>query len=103
MRVSLSCALIFAFTALFASARAADADRGGALANRWCAACHIVAADQTTGQDHPPPFATIAKLPNLSAETLAQFLMDPHPRMPDMQLSRQEAADLAAYIMSQGQ
>jgi hypothetical protein len=25
-------------------------------------------------------------------------LLDPHPKMPDMALSRAEAADLAAYI-----
>ncbi len=27
--------------------------------------------------------------------------MDPHPKMPDMELSRNEARDLAAYIASQ--
>ena len=27
--------------------------------------------------------------------------MDPHPKMPDMQLGRGEAKDLAAYIASQ--
>jgi hypothetical protein len=29
---------------------------------------------------------------------LAFFLLDPHPKMPDMALSRREADDLAAYI-----
>ena len=33
---------------------------------------------------------------------LALFLLSPHPKMPDMNLSRNEAADLAAYIKSQG-
>jgi hypothetical protein len=28
----------------------------------------------------------------------AFFLLEPHPKMPNMQLSRSEAADLAAYI-----
>jgi mono/diheme cytochrome c family protein len=28
--------------------------------------------------------------------------MSPHPQMPNMSLSRNEAADLAAYIKSQG-
>jgi hypothetical protein len=32
---------------------------------------------------------------------LAYFLLSPHPRMPDMNLSRSEAADLAAYIARQ--
>jgi hypothetical protein len=26
------------------------------------------------------------------------FLLDPHPKMPDMGLSRSDAADLASYI-----
>ncbi len=87
---------------LTANAYAADVDHGETLAKRWCAACHIVAPDQTHGQDNVPPFATIAKLPGFDAELIARFLMDPHPRMPDMQLSRDEADDLAAYIVRQG-
>jgi len=87
---------------LTATAFAADADHGETLAKRWCAACHIVAPDQTHGQDNVPPFATIAKIPGFDAKVIARFLMDPHPKMPDMQLSRGEADDLAAYIVLQG-
>ena len=49
-----------------------------------------------------PPFATIAKIPGFDADAIARFLMNPHPKMPDMQLSRDEADDLAAYIVRQG-
>ena len=35
-------------------------------------------------------------------EKIARFLRDPHPKMPDMQLSNTESADLAAYIVSLG-
>lgn len=87
---------------LTATAFAADADHGETLAKRWCAACHIVAPDQTHGQDNVPPFATIAKIPGFNADLIARFLMNPHPKMPDMQLSRDEADDLAAYIVLQG-
>ena len=86
-----------------AGALAADARHGETLAKRWCAACHIVAPDQTRGQDNVPPFATIARIPGFDANTIARFLMDPHPKMPDMQLTRDEAQDLAAYIVRQGQ
>ena len=79
---------------------AADARRGEQLARQWCASCHIVAADQARGTDNVPSFATIAEIPGFSADRLAQFLMDPHPKMPDMQLGRDEAKDLAAYIAS---
>ena len=49
-----------------------------------------------------PTFASIAKQPGFSAGKIAKFLMDPHPKMPDMQLDRSEAADLGAYIASLG-
>ncbi|MGA2485526.1 MAG: c-type cytochrome [Roseiarcus sp.] len=87
---------------LSANAYAADVDHGETLAKRWCAACHVVASDQSHGQDNAPPFATIAKIPGFDANAIARFLMNPHPKMPDMQISRDEADDLAAYIVRQG-
>ena len=85
-----------------AALAAADASNGETLAKRWCAACHIVAPDQTHGADNVPTFASIGARPGFSADKIARFLMDPHPKMPDMQLGRGEAADLAAYIASLG-
>ena len=81
---------------------AADAAQGEKLARRWCAACHVVAPDQAQGTDNVPTFAAIAKIPGFDAEKIAKFLRDPHPKMPDMQLSTYESADLAAYIVSLG-
>ena len=81
---------------------AGDPAHGEALAKQWCAACHIVADDQARGADNVPPFATNAKMKGFSAGNVAQFLMDPHPKMPDMQLSRVESQDLGAYIASLG-
>jgi mono/diheme cytochrome c family protein len=77
---------------------AADARNGGQLARRWCEPCHVVAADQREVTGEAPPFATIAKSPGFDAARIAMFLLDPHPKMPDMSLTRSEAADLAAYI-----
>jgi mono/diheme cytochrome c family protein len=95
-------AAVFALSAALPTVAAAPADpaQGEKLARRWCAACHIVAADQARGADNVPAFASIARMSGFSAENIAQFLMDPHPKMPDMQLSRDEAADLGAYIAS---
>jgi len=81
-----------------ASALAADAENGERLAGRWCSACHIVAPNQTTATADAPPFAAIARYPNFNPATVALFLLDPHPKMPDMGLSRKAAEDLAAYI-----
>jgi mono/diheme cytochrome c family protein len=78
----------------------ADPEHGETLARHWCAACHIVADDQPRGGDTVPTFAAIAAKPGFDAAHIASFLRDPHPKMPDMQLSTVEAADLAAYIAS---
>ncbi len=89
-------------TAFAGSAAAADASNGGVLAKRWCASCHVVSTDQKRGSTTAGPFSEIANQPGLDAGKLALFLLAPHPRMPDMNLSRSEAADLAAYIETQG-
>jgi mono/diheme cytochrome c family protein len=86
-----------------AEALPADAVHGEALARRWCASCHIVANDQMRGADNAPAFASIAKMPGFSSENVTKFLMDPHPKMPDMQLSRDETRDLGAYIATLAQ
>jgi mono/diheme cytochrome c family protein len=80
---------------------AADPANGLRIAHRWCEACHVVTPTQTRpATDQAPPFATIAKEPGFDAGKIALFLLDPHPKMPDMGLSRSDAADLAAYIAS---
>ena len=80
------------------SSIAADAKHGEQLARRWCSSCHVVASDQKSGVIEAPPFATIARRPEFNVAKLALFLLDPHPKMPDMGLSRDAASDLAAYI-----
>lgn len=102
-RTALARAAVAALALLASPAAfAADAERGETLAKRWCASCHIVAPDQTHGADAVPTFASIARRPDFSATKIARFLMDPHPKMPDMQLDRSEAADLGAYIANLG-
>ena len=82
------------------AARAADAYNGGQIARRWCEPCHVVASDQQGTTGEAPPFASIGKRPGFDAGQLAVFLLDPHPKMPDLSLTRAEAADLAAYIQT---
>lgn len=75
--------------------------RGGDLAERWCSSCHVVSKTQTKGTDSVPSFASIARRADLNVEKLAFFLLHPHPVMPNMALSRDDARDLAAYIETQ--
>ncbi len=101
-RLQVSAALLgLAFFFFRSGASAADADNGATLAKRWCAACHVVASDQRQGNPDVPAFAAIAKRGDFSAEKTANFLLAPHPVMPNMSLTRNEAADLAAYIATQ--
>jgi mono/diheme cytochrome c family protein len=79
-------------------ASAADAFNGKRLAERWCAACHVVSATQREAYADAPPFEDIAKRPNFSQSGLMTFLLDPHAKMPNMDLTRIEAGDIAAYI-----
>ena len=76
----------------------ADPEHGLALAKRWCASCHVVFSEQQRASADVPPFATIASSPNFDARQLAYFLLDPHPKMPDLPLTRPAADDIAAYI-----
>ena len=79
---------------------AADANHGRQVARRWCVSCHVVAANQRQTTAEAPPFATIARRPDFDANRVATFLLNPHPKMPNMSLTRVEAADIAAYIKS---
>jgi len=93
--------LIVTATLAITPAFGANPDNGERLAHRWCEACHVVVISATQHRsttDQAPPFASIAKTPGFDAAKIALFLLDPHPKMPDMGLSRAEAADLAAYI-----
>jgi cytochrome c2 len=77
---------------------AADPDHGETLVKRWCATCHLVATDQKNATTEAPSFASVAKRPGFDEAKLAFFLLDPHPKMPNMELGRNEATDIAAYI-----
>jgi mono/diheme cytochrome c family protein len=93
--------LAVAIAALSGSAAmAADPGHGLVLAERRCATCHLVDADQKQASAEVPPFAVSARKQDFTPEKIAFFLLDPHPKMPDFPLSRNEAADLAAYVGS---
>jgi len=85
-------------TAAVQPALGADARNGEQLAQRWCSACHVVTNVQREANSDAPPFEAIAKRSNFSENGLMTFLLNPHAKMPNMNLSRIEAADIAAYV-----
>jgi mono/diheme cytochrome c family protein len=80
---------------------AANPDNGSTLVQRWCTGCHIVSGDQIKGTDIAPSFASISERPDFNAEKVASFLLEPHPKMPNMALSPNEAKDISAFIAEQ--
>lgn len=91
---------MLALVALLAAAPAGAQDLPGrALAERWCAACHVVSAEQTTVvEGAAPTLAAIAA--SRTDEALLAFLADPHPPMAPLGLTRREAAEIVAYVRS---
>src|SRR3974390_1498552 len=77
---------------------AADASNGERLAERGAARGHVVSLNQRQASSDAPPFAEIAKRPNFSEAGITTFLLDPHAKMLNMNLTRFEAGDIAAYI-----
>lgn len=81
------------------SAHAADAAKGHAIAQRWCGTCHVVDGAAAKAQSDAPTFEAIAKRDgDVSASWLAFRLLKPHPEMGQVDLTRTQAADLAAYF-----
>jgi mono/diheme cytochrome c family protein len=97
---ALTGAALALFSSVVAASAAGDAAAGKALAERWCASCHLVSPDQASATTEAPPFATIAKRPPEQIEALEAFLAAPHPPMPPVSLTRQEISDVLAYIAS---
>ena len=104
MKVSIQFFSILAATAavtIAPPAIAGDAGNGKQLSERWCQSCHAVSANQPMAVTEAPPFSTIAKKPGFDEAKVAAFLLEPHPKMPPLGLSREAVSDLAAFIASQ--
>lgn len=93
-------AAAIAALAMAGAAQASDVREGRIIAERWCATCHLVSPEQESAMDGVPSFAQIAEREELDPQALAYYLMQPHPPMPDMALTRREIDKLVAYIES---
>lgn len=78
-----------------------DPTRGLEQVKKLCAGCHSVEASANgLVQTDIPSFKSIANRPDQTREKLANWLILPHPPMPDTGLSRQDIRDIGAYLMS---
>lgn len=92
--------MLMAATSMDASA--ADIEQGETLAGQWCSSCHLIGTDQAAGGDSAPPFSVIAETAADRTDELEAWLADPHPPMPNLNLTIHEIDDLLAYIQSLG-
>jgi mono/diheme cytochrome c family protein len=93
---------ILALTAVSARAQDGDAVAGHAFAREACNACHVVEAEQQEPRRIVigPAFRDIANTRGMTAMALRVFLTTSHPKMPNLILTREEIADVSAYILS---
>jgi mono/diheme cytochrome c family protein len=101
MRLFIACCIALVTLACTNEVFAANPDNGSTLVQRWCTGCHIVSGDQIKGTDIAPSFGSISERPDFDAEKVASFLLEPHPKMPNMALSPNEAKDISAFIAEQ--
>jgi len=74
---------------------------GERLARALCVNCHQVAPDGSgTALSDVPGFAAVANRPDMTREAIESYVLSPHPAMPQIQFTRDELADISAYIMS---
>lgn len=79
-----------------------SARRGRDFAFDNCRPCHVVGPDQRspTRFSIAPDFQSVANMPSTTPLSLIVWLTNPHPTMPSLILTPQEASDVIAYIES---
>ena len=96
-------AAIFFILALGVGATAAltaQQQRGRALVERMCAACHAVGPRGRSPHDGAPPFRALDRRLDLDsfAGRLREGLASSHPDMPMFRFSRDDAQAVVAYL-----
>lgn len=76
---------------------AANPEAGRQLIMRSCSSCHATDASRTA-TDGAPPLTVIAKDNKERPAWIRGWLMEPHPPMPSISLSRQQIDDVIAYL-----
>lgn len=74
-----------------------NAEAGKQLVLNSCTACHAP-MDAAHATDGAPPLSFLAHDNKADPRWVRAWLMDPHPPMPGIMLSRQQVADVMAYL-----
>ena len=78
---------------------AQEADEGLRLSRQWCSSCHIV-EPAASGSDAARPFEAIVNNSEFTGDGLRAWLADPHPPMPNLDLTRAETEAIIDYLLS---
>ena len=80
---------------------AGDIFEGQLVAERSCAECHAVHADDLfMPLADAPAFVDVAETPGLTSLRLRAWLRTSHPTMPNIILNDRDTDDVTAYILS---
>ena len=74
-----------------------DPESGRQLVMNSCSACHAVTGT-TAATDGAPPLSFIARDNKANPRWIRGWLMDPHPPMPGIMLSRKQINDVVAFL-----
>jgi len=76
---------------------AGDAAQGEKLVRQWCSNCHVD-DEAARGTDAAPSFTMLAKENEQTPGWVAAWLADPHPPMPNLNLSKPDIENIQAYL-----
>ena len=75
------------------------AARGRSFAERSCAGCHAIGADDAASPNPAAPaFVSLASRADITPTSLKVLLRTPHRDMPDFIVALDDVEDLAAYL-----
>ncbi len=92
-------ALLAGFLASSAPSLAADANAGRDLVLRSCTSCHSTETARTAS-DQAPPLSSLARTNKERPAWVRGWLMNPHPPMPNITLSRAQIDNIVAFLSS---
>ncbi len=75
--------------------------RGLEYAQANCAGCHAILVDETESPNpDSPAFSAMAATSGVTRTALSVFLQTPHPTMPNLIVTGEDADNVIAYILS---
>jgi mono/diheme cytochrome c family protein len=96
-RIRLAAIIVATMPLMPGAALASDVAAGAAMAQQWCSNCHV-SEGAKRGSDAAPSFGDIARRTRSDKSWVRTWLIEPHPPMPNLNLTRKEIDDIVAYL-----